>query len=198
MQSYEDKTGGRVLAIAHNGNLSQRHHVPDRSSRSPGKPIDVEYAETRARWEPLYEATQIKGDGEAHPFLSPERRVRRLRDLGPGQPRPQRGQRGRHAAVRVRALRAADRPAARAEARRQPVQVRHDRLHRQPHRARHRRGGQLLRQALRRRARAPERYEHPMAKLGRHRSTTGWSMVVVGLRRRLGHARTRARRSSTR
>ena len=36
-----------------------------------GKPITREYAETRARWEPLYEATQIKGDGEAHPFLSP-------------------------------------------------------------------------------------------------------------------------------
>ena len=36
-----------------------------------GKPLDREYAETRARWEPLYEVTQIKGDGEAHPFLSP-------------------------------------------------------------------------------------------------------------------------------
>ena len=36
-----------------------------------GKPIDREYAETRARWERLYEATQIKGDGETHPFLSP-------------------------------------------------------------------------------------------------------------------------------
>ena len=36
-----------------------------------GKPIDREYAETRAKWERLYEATQIKGDGETHPFLSP-------------------------------------------------------------------------------------------------------------------------------
>ena len=36
-----------------------------------GKPIDREYAETRAQWERLYEATQIKGDGETHPFLSP-------------------------------------------------------------------------------------------------------------------------------
>ena len=41
------------------------------SSRFTGKPVDLEYAETRAKWEPLYEATQIKGDGEAHPFLSP-------------------------------------------------------------------------------------------------------------------------------
>ena len=36
-----------------------------------GKRIDREYAENRVRWEPLYEATQIKGDGETHPFLSP-------------------------------------------------------------------------------------------------------------------------------
>jgi hypothetical protein len=36
-----------------------------------GKPIDRDYAETRAKWERLYEVTQTKGDGEAHPFLSP-------------------------------------------------------------------------------------------------------------------------------
>jgi hypothetical protein len=36
------------------------------------KGADRAYAETRARWEPLYEATQIKGDGETHPFLSPD------------------------------------------------------------------------------------------------------------------------------
>jgi hypothetical protein len=30
------------------------------------------YVESRARWEPLYETTQIKGDGETHPFLSPD------------------------------------------------------------------------------------------------------------------------------
>ena len=41
------------------------------SNPSPGKPIDREYAETRAKWERLYEATQIKGDGETHPYLSP-------------------------------------------------------------------------------------------------------------------------------
>jgi hypothetical protein len=36
-----------------------------------GRRFDRAYAETRAKWEPLYEVTQIKGDGEAHPFLSP-------------------------------------------------------------------------------------------------------------------------------
>ena len=34
-------------------------------------PLDQDYVEARARWEPLYEVTQIKGDGETHPFLSP-------------------------------------------------------------------------------------------------------------------------------
>jgi hypothetical protein len=36
------------------------------------KPFDESYVETRSRWEPLYEATQIKGDGETHPILSPD------------------------------------------------------------------------------------------------------------------------------
>jgi hypothetical protein len=36
------------------------------------KPLDKAYVTTRKRWEPIYETTQIKGDGEAHPFLSPD------------------------------------------------------------------------------------------------------------------------------
>jgi len=70
MAAYEGKTKGRVLAIAHNGNLSNGRMFPIIESFS-GRPVDREYAETRARWERLYEATQIKGDGETHPFLSP-------------------------------------------------------------------------------------------------------------------------------
>ena len=70
MAAYEEKTGGNVLAIAHNGNLSNGRMFPIIESFT-GKPIDLEYAETRATWERLYEATQIKGDGETHPFLSP-------------------------------------------------------------------------------------------------------------------------------
>ena len=42
-----------------------------RQSRRFGKKLDREYAETRAKWERLYEVTQTKGTGEAHPFLSP-------------------------------------------------------------------------------------------------------------------------------
>ncbi len=70
LASYEEKTGGDVLAIAHNGNLSNGIMFPLRDSFS-NKRVDRAYAVTRDRWEPLYEVTQIKGDGEAHPFLSP-------------------------------------------------------------------------------------------------------------------------------
>src|SRR5215217_2724911 len=69
MQAYEQKTGGSVLAIAHNGNLSNGLMFP--VVEAFGKTIDRAYAEQRTRWERLYETTQTKGDGEAHPFLSP-------------------------------------------------------------------------------------------------------------------------------
>ncbi len=69
LATYEDKTGGSALAIAHNGNMSNGIMFPVIESFT-GQRIDAEYAETRARWEPLYEVTQIKGDGETHPFLS--------------------------------------------------------------------------------------------------------------------------------
>ena len=60
-----------MLAIAHNGNLSNGLMFPDSVNFNTQQPLTREYVETRARWEPLYEATQIKGDGEAHPYLSP-------------------------------------------------------------------------------------------------------------------------------
>jgi len=69
MDNYEKKTGGSVLAIAHNGNLSNGEMFP--IVEAFGKAIDREYAEQRAKWERLYETTQMKGDGETHPFLSP-------------------------------------------------------------------------------------------------------------------------------
>ncbi len=69
MAGYEEKTGGSVLAIPHNGNLS--NGLMFAAERLNGEPLDREYAEKRMRWEPIYEVTQIKGDGEAHPALSP-------------------------------------------------------------------------------------------------------------------------------
>ena len=71
LEEYEAKTGGDVLAIAHNGNLANGIMFPMRAQYD-GRKLDDEYVQTRAKWEPLYEATQIKGDGETHPFLSPD------------------------------------------------------------------------------------------------------------------------------
>jgi hypothetical protein len=70
MTAYEAKTGGNVLAIAHNGNLSNGRMFPI-IEPGTGKKIDREYAEQHTKWERLYEATQMKGDGETHPLLSP-------------------------------------------------------------------------------------------------------------------------------
>jgi len=69
MQNYENETGGRILAIPHNGNLSNGLMFDDRTLS--GKRLTRDYAERRSMWEPLYEVTQIKGDGETHPSLSP-------------------------------------------------------------------------------------------------------------------------------
>jgi hypothetical protein len=69
MAAYEEKTGGNVLAIPHNGNLS--NGIMFAVETLSGEPLTREYAETRMKWEPIYEITQIKGDGEAHPALSP-------------------------------------------------------------------------------------------------------------------------------
>lgn len=66
---YEAATGGEVFAIPHNGNLSNGMMFPDESV--DGEAIDERYAALRARWEPIVEVTQVKGDGEAHPVLSP-------------------------------------------------------------------------------------------------------------------------------
>ena len=69
LAAYEQKTGGKVLAIPHNGNVSAGLMFSDKTVA--GKPFDRAYAEQRMKWEPLYEVTQIKGDGETTPSLSP-------------------------------------------------------------------------------------------------------------------------------
>jgi len=71
MENYEEKTGGNVLAIAHNGNLSNGIMFP-LQAQYDGTVLDETYVTQRSQWEPLYEVTQIKGDGEAHPLLSPD------------------------------------------------------------------------------------------------------------------------------
>jgi len=71
LDDYEEKTGGRALAIAHNGNLSNGWMFPVDRTYAGGR-VNKEYVTLRAKWEPLYEVTQIKGDGETHPALSPD------------------------------------------------------------------------------------------------------------------------------
>ena len=71
LETYESKTGGKAMSLAHNGNLSNGWMFPTEDTYHGGK-VDANYVKLRARWEPQYEITQIKGDGESHPYLSPE------------------------------------------------------------------------------------------------------------------------------
>jgi len=70
MDRYQENTGGRALAAAHNGNLSNGLMFDTKTYT--GKPLSRAYAEKRMSFEPIYEVTQQKGDGEAHPLLSPD------------------------------------------------------------------------------------------------------------------------------
>ncbi len=70
MEAYEAKTGGKLLAIPHNGNLSNGRMFEE--TTFTGGPLTRGYAEARQKWEPLYEVTQIKGQSESQPSLSPE------------------------------------------------------------------------------------------------------------------------------
>lgn len=69
MESYEETTGGKVLAIPHNSNLS--NGIMFELTGPDGGAMSADYARRRAAREPVVEATQIKGDSETHPFLSP-------------------------------------------------------------------------------------------------------------------------------
>jgi len=69
LDRFQKETGAEVLAIPHNGNLSNGRMFTVETF--DGKPLTRELAELRARMEPLVEVTQIKGDGETHPMLSP-------------------------------------------------------------------------------------------------------------------------------
>jgi Protein of unknown function (DUF3604) len=69
MDAYEKETGGKVLAIPHNGNVS--NGLMWMMTEPNGGPVSAEYARRRALHEPIAEITQIKGDSEAHPFMSP-------------------------------------------------------------------------------------------------------------------------------
>ena len=69
-ERYEAQTGGGILAIPHNSNLSRGWMFGLDDFK--GDPITRSYAKRRQHWEPVAEVTQIKGDSETHPFLSPD------------------------------------------------------------------------------------------------------------------------------
>ncbi len=64
------KAGNELLAISHNANLSDGRMYPTEVD-SKGRPIDLAYATSRNRNEPLIEIHQLKGTSETHPLLSP-------------------------------------------------------------------------------------------------------------------------------
>ncbi len=69
MAAYEQKTGGRIMAIPHNANLSNgRMFEPKTVS---GAPLTRDYAQRRTRWEPVHELVQAKGASESHPLMAP-------------------------------------------------------------------------------------------------------------------------------
>jgi hypothetical protein len=69
LADFEQRAGSEVLAIPHNGNLSNGRMFTVETF--DGRPLTADLAAKRIRYEPLVEVTQIKGDGEAHPMLSP-------------------------------------------------------------------------------------------------------------------------------
>jgi len=70
LSEYEEKTGGRALAIPHNSNVSGGQMFAVETVG--GKPLDRDYAVRRMQYEPIIEVTQYKGDSETHPILSPD------------------------------------------------------------------------------------------------------------------------------
>ena len=80
MDGYEKKTGGKMLAIPHNSNVS--NGMMFEMVGPGGGPMTADYARRRAAREPLVEVTQIKGDSESHPFLSPNDEFANFGDAG--------------------------------------------------------------------------------------------------------------------
>ena len=70
LEETQEKTGARFMAIPHNPNISKGFMFAETTLK--GETITEEYARRRLHWEPIAEVTQIKGDSETHPDLSPE------------------------------------------------------------------------------------------------------------------------------
>jgi len=68
MAEWEKTTGGKILAIPHNGNLSNGRMFA--LNTFSGDPLTKAYADERQKWEPLFEVIQMKGQSEAHPSIA--------------------------------------------------------------------------------------------------------------------------------
>ncbi len=198
LQNYEDVTGGDVTAIPHNGNLSNGMMFALQDDFADGAPYDPAYAEARAKWERLYESNQIKGDGETHPFLSPEDEFadfeiwdygnldaseRKTPEMLPAEYVRSGLQRGLMLEDRTR---------------HKPVQVRAGRGRRHAYRALHAGPGQLLRQVHRLRAEPGTLHPYqPQVCRGRHAGALFMAVHPLGPDGGLGreqHARRALRR----
>ena len=69
LNRYEELTGGEVLSLTHNPNLSNGREFA--LTDGAGEPFGPKHMRMRERWEPLLEVTQIKGDSETNSILSP-------------------------------------------------------------------------------------------------------------------------------
>jgi hypothetical protein len=136
MADYEEKTGGSILAIAHNGNVSNGQMFS--TERLNGRAINREY----------------QGRRRGTSVAVTQRRVCGLRHVGQVRYRRLQTERRLDVAVRIRSFGPADRHATRAKAGRQSLQIRHDRQHRCPHVARDDPRRKLLRQSGTPRARS--------------------------------------------
>jgi hypothetical protein len=70
LESTSEQVGANFLSIPHNSNISKGFMFDD--TRLRGSAFDADYIAMRRKWEPIAEITQIKGDSETHPELSPD------------------------------------------------------------------------------------------------------------------------------
>jgi Protein of unknown function (DUF3604) len=70
LENLSRQTRADFVSIPHNANLSKGYMFSKTTLR--GEAISPDYARRRLKWEPLVEATQIKGDSETHPDLTPD------------------------------------------------------------------------------------------------------------------------------
>ena len=144
MAEWEKTTGGKILAIPHNGNLSNGRMFA--LTTFSGDPLSKAWADERQKWEPLFEVIQMKGQSEAHPSVSTTDEFVKnyeLWDRGNLTMTPKKPDQLEHEYV---ARGAQERSEDRTGPRDEPVQVRHGRRHRHAQWPRGRGRGQLLRE----------------------------------------------------